>query len=935
MITAKKQTLFVLASSFLLSLSGCSNGGGATVNPKDAPKFIEQEFVDFRKGQSSIFEITSGYSNGDPFGCTWTSDNAIYAKDAFELKITKDGDKWYGGEQRTAGSDGTFLYGYFGCYMKPAKVEGTASTFFTYTGPSENNPHDEIDIEFLGKDTTKVQFNYFVDDSHGNEYIYDLGFDASEEYHQYGFYWGENEIVWYVDLKPVYKVADKIPSHYCRIFQNFWCGEPSNLNIMGWMGHIKESDVPATASYQKVTYADLNGIGVEVPEPEKAPEPEDMLAMPLEFHGSTPYTLTNNSDNTSFDVTYTEVAPKTYKNVYAETDDIAAYKYFSAKVKNNGAEKVMVRVDIAQRENVTGTSTKCCNVMAWLDGLKVRTDVKYGGSFFELEAGAEARVTIQYRGLPYRAVFMFDSAGRDDKEVYAGSLTVSDYRFSGEQDYVPPIEEPEEIDPSTYIIKDLAQQWVDGAGYTISPAEDGHEIAYDSIVGDSYANVSVEFDDIPKATGTLRVKVANRGDAAINLRADLLDTDGECPTISGSGTGGAKYNSMSASTGGLYFQIAPQSEGWMTFQFEGIFAKMRLFIDSCGSDKKTHAGTLFIGEAKLECQRIIEAEEKALDLEWASGITDPTMGTYTISKTEEGNKVDYSVQADSYAYIEAKNVDEQLPELVENLQFVIHNENDREIILSLLVKNGRDVITNGGKVVDGDATFSKHSGNDGEKFVIAANGTATLRVEMSVRPSFIGMEIDSLSGALGVTNEGSITILDSRANAPVNPDDGANVENPFEAGWFAVGTGYAGEKVENGYQVTYKNVADNSWYGGVDLHHISDVVEGGTYFEIAIVNCNKRELYMSVRIQNASSELITVNSAANSVVYGEGSYYHYSSGNGPYFKLAPLSTSIVHVPYSGAPDKIRMNLDSIVGVGGTLSGSVVIKGIASDGQYKK
>ena len=27
----------------------------------------------------------------------------------------------------------------------------------------ERNPHDEIDIEFLGKDTTHVQFNFFVD----------------------------------------------------------------------------------------------------------------------------------------------------------------------------------------------------------------------------------------------------------------------------------------------------------------------------------------------------------------------------------------------------------------------------------------------------------------------------------------------------------------------------------------------------------------------------------------------------------------------------------------------------------------------------------------------------------------------------------------------------------------------------------------------------
>ena len=95
--------------------------------------------------------------------------------------------------------------------MKPSANGGTASTFFVCTGPydtkyvldengdyvldengqrlTQNNPHDEIDIEFLGKDTTKVQFNFFVDGKGGNEYMYDLGFDASEEFHTYGFRW--------------------------------------------------------------------------------------------------------------------------------------------------------------------------------------------------------------------------------------------------------------------------------------------------------------------------------------------------------------------------------------------------------------------------------------------------------------------------------------------------------------------------------------------------------------------------------------------------------------------------------------------------------------------------------------------------------------------------------------------------------------------------
>ena len=119
---------------------------------------------------------------------------------------TNDG--YFAGEAR---SYQYFGYGDYSVKMKPAKKAGTASTFFTCTGPydeneeGEPNPHDEIDIEFLGSDTTKVQFNYFVNGVGEHEYKYDLGFDASEEYHEYGYRWTSEYIEWFVDGEPVYK----------------------------------------------------------------------------------------------------------------------------------------------------------------------------------------------------------------------------------------------------------------------------------------------------------------------------------------------------------------------------------------------------------------------------------------------------------------------------------------------------------------------------------------------------------------------------------------------------------------------------------------------------------------------------------------------------------------------------------------------------------
>lgn len=42
-----------------------------------------------------------------------------------------------------------------------------------------------------------MQFNYFTDSRGSHEFLYDLGFDASEEFHTYGFDWqaGQHHMV--------------------------------------------------------------------------------------------------------------------------------------------------------------------------------------------------------------------------------------------------------------------------------------------------------------------------------------------------------------------------------------------------------------------------------------------------------------------------------------------------------------------------------------------------------------------------------------------------------------------------------------------------------------------------------------------------------------------------------------------------------------------
>lgn len=182
--------------------------------------------------ESDKMEKADGWSNGAMFSnCTWRAQNVNFSNGSLLLSITNDpygATPYAGGEYRTK----EFLgYGMYDVRMKPIKNNGVVSSFFTYTGPTDGNQWDEIDIEFLGKDTTKVQFNYYTNGVGNHEYVYDLGFDASEGYHIYGFLWERGRIAWCVDGNAVYTATENIPTTPGKIMMNAWPG----VGVDNWL----------------------------------------------------------------------------------------------------------------------------------------------------------------------------------------------------------------------------------------------------------------------------------------------------------------------------------------------------------------------------------------------------------------------------------------------------------------------------------------------------------------------------------------------------------------------------------------------------------------------------------------------------------------------------------------------------------------------------
>lgn len=253
-VIAKPITV-LLACAMLFSSCGNSNGD---TNPAETSAVTEAaeaaadiSFVDLSKGASELFEPADGWCNGSMFNVTWRKDNCTFNDGKMQLIIDRDKTPvavpYSGGEYR---SKEFYGYGRYEVRMKAIKNDGIVSSFFTYTGPSDGNPWDEIDIEILGKDTTKVQFNYFTNGVGGHEYMYDLGFDASEDFHTYAFEWHKDKIVWFVDGAEVYTADKNIPVTPGKIMMNAWCG----TGVDSWLNAFDDSKLPLTAEYESISF---------------------------------------------------------------------------------------------------------------------------------------------------------------------------------------------------------------------------------------------------------------------------------------------------------------------------------------------------------------------------------------------------------------------------------------------------------------------------------------------------------------------------------------------------------------------------------------------------------------------------------------------------------------------------------------------------------
>lgn len=218
------------------------------------------------RAQSSS-ELTKIWSGGAPVDDdawllrddTFPSNLALFRSENYS--VTEDGAAQLTlREQRTSVRSFTsaaiacrraFLYGSFAAELRPSNVAGLITGMFLH----RNGPRQEIDLEFLGRDTTKVLVNVYYNPGNdgaklefgyrGTPILIDLGFDASKEFHRYEIEWDPRFIRWRVDGRLIHERAlwnpTPVPDLPLLFNVNLWHSRSTEL-----AGRLDVSRLPAS-----------------------------------------------------------------------------------------------------------------------------------------------------------------------------------------------------------------------------------------------------------------------------------------------------------------------------------------------------------------------------------------------------------------------------------------------------------------------------------------------------------------------------------------------------------------------------------------------------------------------------------------------------------------------------------------------------------------
>ncbi|KAJ9563688.1 hypothetical protein OSB04_008848 [Centaurea solstitialis] len=180
---------------------------------------------------SSVLVLSDGFSKNLPtlsfdegYSHLFGDNNLMVFKDGKSVHLSLD--------QNTGSgfvSQDLYLHGFFSASIKlPADyTAGVVVAFYMSNGDIFEKNHDEIDFEFLGNIRGK-EWRGNGSTNVGREERYGLGFDPSDDFHQYSILWTHTHIIFYVDDIPIREIkrtgsmGGDFPSKPMTLYATIW-----------------------------------------------------------------------------------------------------------------------------------------------------------------------------------------------------------------------------------------------------------------------------------------------------------------------------------------------------------------------------------------------------------------------------------------------------------------------------------------------------------------------------------------------------------------------------------------------------------------------------------------------------------------------------------------------------------------------------------------
>ncbi|MFQ6547499.1 family 16 glycosylhydrolase [Aestuariibius sp. 2305UL40-4] len=224
----------------MLALAFWAGGAGA-----DGASFFEP----FDALDGDRWFVSDGWANGPHQSCLWHRDRVAVRDGALVLSLTDDAEGDRALSCAEIQSEDRFHYGTFEARVKVPYAHGMNVNFFTFIGPPQDRPHNEIDFEFLARDAPVLQTNFHLRDDNRNEELHPMEDDGA--FLTLSVIWEADRLRWYVDGELIRTEADgDLPDEPQKIYLSLW----STDTLTDWMGTFRAEDAPQHMEVDWVAY---------------------------------------------------------------------------------------------------------------------------------------------------------------------------------------------------------------------------------------------------------------------------------------------------------------------------------------------------------------------------------------------------------------------------------------------------------------------------------------------------------------------------------------------------------------------------------------------------------------------------------------------------------------------------------------------------------